>query len=314
MKFPKNTVSLIIGLLLTACGGGGSEGLVPDCMFCFPAAPPATVTVDAGPDRSVTGGDTVELAGSAVHSRNWTLDRSWSQLTGPPVTIFGSGFVYAEFVAPPVSDVTALTFRFTATTITVDIPKISGYDDVTIYVEPTSASALCLQAPMFAISYAWSNNGCTTDSADIAGDSRIATVYRQGEAEPNDSSQMANPLTFPLPVADERVATDVDGLVSGVGSDYDDFFVFTPSETGLYAIYLCNDPLICTRGTATKDWFLSLSDQDFVAIAGTNGGKVESQRLTVELQAGLPYYVGVHVWHVASRPFEYNLTVISGSN
>jgi hypothetical protein len=181
-------------------------------------------------------------------------------------------------------------------------------------VEPTSASALCLQAPLFAISYAWTNNGCTTDSTDIAGDSRIATVYRQGEAEPNDSLQSANPLTFPTRAATERIATDIAGSISGVDNDNDDFFVFTPPETGIYEVYLCNDPLVCVRGTKTEKWFLSLSDQNFEVIAGTIGGALQEQAVSLELQAGLPYYVGIHVWDASTTSWEYNLTILSDNN
>ncbi len=311
MKYSNIVTGIVTALLLSACGGSGS-----DCgfdAFCLRGVVPITFTVDAGPDQNVIAGDMVELAGSADHSHS-LLVFQWSQLSGPTVSLIAPGFAITSFKAPAVSNTTSLSFRFTATTVSTAIPVSSKSDDVTIVVEPTSASALCLQAPLFATNYAWANSGCTTDSADIVGDSHIATVYRQGEAEPNDSPQSASPLTFPMRIATERTATDVAGSISAVDSDLDDFVVFTPPETGAYEIYLCNDPLVCMRGTLTSTWFLSLSDQNLDVIAGTIGGQVVEQVVRVELEAGLPYYVGIHVWDSSSTTWEYNLTIISGSN
>lgn len=312
MKYSNIVTGIVTALLLSACGGSGS-----DCgfdAFCLQGVVPITFTVDAGPDQNVIAGDTVELAGSADHSHSLLTIR-WSQMSGPTVSLISRGVGLTSFEAPAVSNTTSLTFRFTATTVSTAIPVSSKSDDVTIVVEPTSASALCLQAPLFATSYAWTNSGCTTDSADVVGDSRIATVYRQGEAEPNDSLQSANALTFPMRIATERTATDVAGAaVSSEGNDLDDFFIFTPPESGVFDIYLCNDPLVCIRGTVTKDWFLSLRNQNFDVIAGTTRNTVEEQVVSLELEAGLPYYVGVHVLGLTSPSWEYNLTIISGSN
>ena len=152
-----------------------------------------------------------------------------------------------------------------------------------------------------------------TDPTDIAGDTRFATVYRQGEVEPNDSIQSASPLTFPAQVATELLATDVAGSVeSGSGSSWDgtDFFIFTPTKSGPYDIYLCNDPLVCTRGTVTNGWALTLSDQNFDPIAGTNRGSIVEQALHLRLNAGLSYYVGVDTFSHPSN-LNYNLTIIS---
>jgi hypothetical protein len=126
--------------------------------------------------------------------------------------------------------------------------------------------------------------------------------------------QLANPLTFPMPVGTERTATDVAGFVSGDGNDLDDFFVFTPPEAGIYEVYLCNDPLVCIRGTVTNEWFLSLSDQNLDVFASTIGGDLEEQVLNVQLEAGLPYYVGIHVGDAATTSWDYNLTILSGGN
>ena len=321
MKYSRIIAGMANVLLLSACGGGGSgDSLItipPLCLFppCSQTPPPpATVTAYAGTDQTVTEGDSVRISGSADHSRSSALTFEWSQMSGPGVTLsLGPRFTVglgASFVAPAVTIPTSLTFRLRAT----GSDGVTNVDSVTILLEPTSASALCLQAPLFETSYAWTNSGCTTDSTDIPGDSRIATVYRQGEAEPNNSLQLANPLTFPMPITTERMATDVAGFVSGVDNDNDDFFVFTPLETGTYQVYLCNDPLVCIRGTVTEKWFLSLSDQNLDVFAGTSAGLLEEQVVTAQLEAGLPYYIGVHVWDAATTSWDYNLTILSGGN
>ena len=115
-------------------------------------------------------------------------------------------------------------------------------------------------------------------------------------------------------IATERMATDVAGSVSGVDNDNDDFFIFTPPETGIYQVYLCNDPLVCIRGTITENWFLSISDQNLRKIKGTLVGDVVEQFINTTLDAGVPYYVGVHVRDAATTSWDYNLTILSGSN
>ncbi len=316
MKYSNIVTGIITALILSACGDGGSGSLFGGgCLFLCEAPPPppnATITADAGSDQTVTVGDSVQLSGSGSHSEGSVLTFEWVQSSGPAVNLsLSHGGRIATFVAPPDAAVTSLIFRLKATS---SDSGGWGLDKVVILVRSTRASALCLQAPLFAISYAWTNRWCTTDSADIAGESRIATVYRQGETEPNDSLQLANPLTFPMRIATERMATDVAGSISGVDNDNDDFFIFTPPETGIYQVYLCNDPLVCIRGTVTEKWFLSLSDPNLDVIAGTAAGLIKEQFVTVQLEAGLPYYVGIHVRDAATTSWDYNLTILSGSN
>ena len=298
------TLTTLIGLafMMTACSGGDGGATERVCAIvrgCFTVK----ISVYAGLDQSVVEGDIVELKGG---TNSWSeLSYQWRQLTGPSVPIFGSTQAIASFEAPPVSTMTTLTFRFTI--------KKSGKkssDDVTVVVEPTSATALCLQAPLYAASYAWTNSGCTTNSADIAGDSRVATLYRQSEAEPNDFLQAANSLIFPSQVATEPPAADVEGSVHRSGGDGKDFFVFTPPSSGDYHVYLCNDSLACMRGTVSEDWFLRLYDQDSTVIAQTTPGRLAEQKVMLRLNAGLPYYVGVIQWNVPAEDWQYNLTII----
>jgi len=304
-----------LALLIVACGSGDGGGIInlPECMFCFPAPPPASITVNAGQDRTVIAEDMVSLSSTNNASQGCYADYSWTQTSGPTASMW-SFYPHrtVEIATPPVNANTALTFRFSGTCNN----GAKDSDTVTVHVQPTSVAALCVNAPPFVTSYVWTANGCVTDPTDIAGDSRVATVYRQIEVELNDSLQSANSLTFPAPVATERLATDVAGsLSSGASSPWDseDAFIFTPPKSGDYDVYLCNDPLICTRGTVSNKWVLTLSDQNADFIAETSRGRIAEQVLHLRLEAGVPYYVKIGTFIIPSE-LNYNLTIISDSN
>jgi len=300
----RNSMALIgLAILMTACSGGGGGNGNRVCVYPLGCAK-LPINAWAGPDQSVVDGDTVVLEGITLATSG--LSYKWQQLSGPSVTISGSTLATASFEAPSVGTTTALTFRFTAKKKS----SKKDSDDVTVAVEPTSATALCLQAPLYATSYAWTNSGCTTNSADIVGDSRVATLYRQSEAEPNGSLQTANSLIFPVQVATESQAADVVGSVHSAGGDSRDFFVFTPPSSGDYHVYLCNDPLACMRGTVSEDWYLELYDQDFNVVARTNPGVLTEQKVMLRLDAGLPYYAGVIGRNANLKYWQYSLTII----
>ena len=231
--------------------------------------------VIADEDHSVIEGDTVELDYVANTISNWS--HQWQQLSGPTVTIIDSTLSTARFVAPPVISTTAFTFR-----VTVKSLGRKSSDDVTVFVEPMSATSMRLQAPL----------------------------YRQLEAEPNDSLQTASALFFPNAVSTEPPAADVKGSIHSSGGDANDFFVFTPQDTGDYHVYLCNDPVVCTRGTVSEDWNLLVYDQNFMIVANTNPGRIYERKLMLRLDAGLTYYVGVKSWNAASESWQYSLTIV----
>lgn len=310
MNTRNRTILIGLATLLTACGGGGGNILDFDCLLCGLESPPATITVNAGQDQTVITEDTVLLSSNNSASQGCLADYAWIQTSGPPVSIRSFYPHRTAEVATPLVDLnTTLTFSFTGTCNN----GATDTDWVSIHVQPTSVAALCVNAPLFATSYVWTTNGCVTDPTDIAGDSRVATVYRQREVEPNDSMQSASSLTFPVPRATEQVATDVEGSVESGGDlpwDGEDFFIFTPPKSGNYDIFLCNDPLVCIRGTVTDRWVLTLNDQNFDPIAGTPRNRIVEQVLHVRLEAGVPYYVGVDTF-LSPSEWDYNLTIIS---
>jgi hypothetical protein len=301
----KSLTSMIVTIfLLSACDGDNGPPTEKVCALVLGCGT-KKIKMTAGPDQRVVDGDTVELKG-VTNSFRGGLNYEWRQLTGPAVTILDATLATARFQAPAVSTSTTLTFRFT---IRKSGKKSS--DDVAVVVEPMSTYALCLEAPLYATTYAWMGSGCKTSSADIVGDSRIATLYRQSEAEPNDSLQTASSLVFPSQVAAEPPAADVEGSIHRADGDGADFFVFTPPTSGDYHVYLCNDPVACLRGTASEDWDLVVFNQDFAIIANTNPGVVYERKVMLPLDAGLPYYVGVIANDTDSQPWHYNLTIIS---
>ena len=305
MNIIDRTVLVALALMMNACTAG-SDNNGNNNRYCFVIGCtklPILAGVRVRPGNHVVDGDTVVLEGGTYASYN--MSYIWKQLSGPSVAISDPTLSTVRFKAPSVTTTSTLSFRFTAKT-----PSRKDSADVAIVVEPTSASALCLQGSLYATIYVWTNSGCTTDSDDIVGDSRIATLYRQSEAELNDSLQTANSLIFPAPVSTEPPAGDVFGSIDDTDDDGIDIFVFTPPSSGDYHVYLCNDPLACMRGTVSEDWFLRLYDQDSTVIAQTTPGRLAEQKVMLRLNAGLPYYVGVIQWNAPAEDWQYNLTII----
>jgi large repetitive protein len=90
------------------------------------------LAVDAGADLSVTEGDAIVLAAATSHATG-TRAWSWSQLSGPTVSLTGATTSAASFVA---SSTGTFTFRATATD-----SLGSASDDVIVSVLPRGAPA-----------------------------------------------------------------------------------------------------------------------------------------------------------------------------
>lgn len=89
---------------------------------------------NAGDDQNVVAGTTVTLHGSATSRPGATFSFSWSQLSGPPVTLSDPTAAEPTFTAPAESGL--LVFRLTVT----DDRGSTGTDDVTItnYIQTPS--------------------------------------------------------------------------------------------------------------------------------------------------------------------------------
>ena len=94
-SFP-TMLSLLLSLAtLSACGGGGSRSTPPPTN-----TPP---TANAGADQSVTENATVQLAGQGTDPEGSTVTYSWSQISGPIVSLSSSTDPNATLEAPEVS-------------------------------------------------------------------------------------------------------------------------------------------------------------------------------------------------------------------
>ena len=218
--------SILLAILMAACSGGELDGnlLDLDCLYCDLTPPPKIIFINAGEDQVVIAQDMVRFASSDLPSQGCKAEYSWKQLSGPKAKMW-SPYPHrsAEITTPLVYRDTELMFRFTGTCGN----GTSKSDDVTVLVQPTSAVAMCASAPLYATSYAWNEGGCVTSPADIAGDSRVATIYRDSEVEPHDSLQLANSLNFPTQIAGESVAANALASVTtmkGESPDATDFF------------------------------------------------------------------------------------------
>ncbi|MBB6124885.1 PhoX family protein [Sphingobium subterraneum] len=147
----------------------------------------AAPVVNAGQNGTANSGRVVTLAGTATDDKA-VSNVSWTQLSGPTVTLTGATTNSATFLAPSVSAATDLKFRFTATddkgkatsaetTVTVS-PATLGFtavpknlnDVVTVPTGYTVSVLYRLGDPIAAGTAAYANDGSDTDFAKRAGD------------------------------------------------------------------------------------------------------------------------------------------------
>ncbi len=166
--------------LLSACGDDGSD-----------AAPNSGVTV---PSTGQTSSGAIFGLAAAVTNANDLTNFSWTQTSGPSVTIENPGSLNAKFLAPSVSAATPVGFRFSATrgsqsvssdiTVTVDPAKL-GFsavsknliDKVTVPAGYEVTVLYRLGDPINASTPAFANNGSDTNYASRAGDHHDGIYY-----------------------------------------------------------------------------------------------------------------------------------------
>jgi hypothetical protein len=127
------------------------------------------------------------------------------------------------------------------------------------------------------------------------------------EYEPNNTLDNANPVSFRNATPDEHIGIDITGAV-GQAEDTADFFIFTPPRTGQFLVYLCTDT--CGDALQSDEVYLMVYDQSQSTIASTPVGAFETQRLSVDLVAGLAYYVEVNGYNTGSTAEDYKLVII----
>ena len=153
-----------------------------------------------------------------------------------------------------------------------------------------------------------STSGPVSSGGSSSGNTRQARIGHFTEFEPNSTLDNANLIQLPV-VTDVNTSAGID-IVGSVQDDTDrsDFFIFTPSRSDAYLVYLCADT--CAEQVNDDAVYLMVYDQNQTTIASTTIGIAEEQRLVVELTAGLAYYVEVHGYATANMPYPYKLVII----
>ena len=123
-------VTLTFTLTVTVGGESETDTVEVTVEWIGPVGAPTVLTADAGPDRTVDGGDAVRLDGSgSTAPPGEELRWSWSQTGGgPSVTLTGATTATPSFTAPDVTSNVTLTFTLTVT---------AGGDSVTDTVDVT---------------------------------------------------------------------------------------------------------------------------------------------------------------------------------
>lgn len=117
-------------LLLTACSG---EDSTPEAEDDGSAPVNTAPSVEAGPNQNVTEGDTVQLAAVVTDTENDAM-LTWSQVSGPDVSLSSTSAADATFVAPEVSQTEDVVLRATVD----DGFNDPSSDDVVITIEDSS--------------------------------------------------------------------------------------------------------------------------------------------------------------------------------
>jgi hypothetical protein len=137
--------------------------------------------------------------------------------------------------------------------------------------------------------------------------SNVVRMSFHVEYEPNSTLDNANPVNFRSATPDEHIGIEITGTVNQA-DDPADFFIFTPTRSGHFLVYLCTDT--CSESLQSDEVYLMVYDQSQSTVASTPVGTVETQHLGIDLVAGLAYYVEVNGYNTGSTPEDYRLVII----
>jgi hypothetical protein len=131
------------------------------------------------------------------------------------------------------------------------------------------------------------------------------------EYEPNNSLDNGNIMTLAPAIAKRRLAeAELHGSVHSF-DDVADYFIFTPNRTNSYDIFLCRET--CAENWHSDALYLMVYDQSQTTIASVSLGGTVTQKLTVNLAAGLAYYIEVNGYNTEGVEYNYRL-IITESN
>lgn len=156
-----------------------------------------------------------------------------------------------------------------------------------------------------AVQTAASNDPATTMGAKGI-DNATSTIMQVAEYEPNNSLDNANVVSLPSSPAGTSTGVAVNGSTKS-GDDPSDYFIFAPNRSGSYNISLCAD--LCTEILEDDSSYIMIYDQYQTTIAATPIGTVARQEVSVELTAGVAYYVEVHGYNTGGISLDYKMVI-----
>lgn len=146
------------------------------------------------------------------------------------------------------------------------------------------------------------------DSGGTAtGSSHPANIAKYAEYEPNNVPENANPVAFPIVSGDIVPGIEITGAVRDV-SDVSDYFILSPNQSGVYAIYLCADT--CTEHPTDSMVAIRVIDQFGTVIAENPLYEESTKIVTAGLDAGIPYYVQIFGFNTHGQEYQYKLVII----
>lgn len=127
------------------------------------------------------------------------------------------------------------------------------------------------------------------------------------EYEPNSTFDNANPVNFLDGDPDQSIGIEILGNVKQ-NDDGADYFIFTPTRSETFLIYLCGDT--CVDHPVTDEVYIAVYDQSQTTIASTPIGTESEQFVRANLTAGLAYYVEINGYNTGAAAYDYKLVVI----
>ena len=153
-----------------------------------------------------------------------------------------------------------------------------------------------------------SNQGveAETDKGGLPSGETSSGLALVNEYEPNNSLDNANVVTLTAESTDSLSGIEINGGVHA-SDDAADYFILTPNRSSSYDILLCGEN--CTEIRQSDAVYLMVYDQSQTTIASTPLGGNVTQKLTVNLAAGLAYYIEVNGYNRVDVEYDYRLVI-----
>jgi len=140
----------------------------------------------------------------------------------------------------------------------------------------------------------------------VSADSASSPFVNFDEYETNSLLENANVVTLTAESTDSLSGIEIIGSVHAI-DDAADYFVLTPNRSSSYDLFLCGEN--CTDIRQSDAVYLMVYDQSQTTIASTPLGDNVTQKLTVNLAAGLAYYIEVNGYNAVDVVYDYRLVI-----